>query len=318
MAALVRQARLVADTDTAVLIQGETGAGKEVLAQAIHEWSPRRTGPFVKLNCAAIPENLVEAELFGHTRGAFSGASQARAGRFLTANGGTLLLDEIGDLGLAAQAKLLRVLQEGTFEAVGSDRTTRVDVRVVAASHVDLAKAVAERRFREDLYYRLAVFPLRLPPLRERVEDLPALGAGVLADIRRRTGRGPWTLAPDAVGRLAAHAWPGNVRELVNVLERATILAEPGVLGARWFEGVGGRLPAHPLVSGALPHTAEAADLLPLEEVERRHVRAVLERCGGRIYGKCGAAEVLGLKPSTLQSLMQRLGVERTAKGAGA
>lgn len=305
MRRVARQARQVAVTDTPVLILGETGAGKEVLAQAIHDWSARRDQPFVKINCAALPENLVESELFGHVKGAFSGATGARPGRFLTANGGTLLLDEIGDLPPGAQAKLLRVLQEGTFEPVGSDQTVKVDVRVLAATHVDLHRAVAEGRFREDLLYRLDVFPLTVPPLRERPEDIVPIAEDILRGLAQRTGRGPWTLPPGTAAHLRAHAWPGNVRQLVNALERATILRPAGALDPSLFDAPERR--AHPT-----PATLAANDPVPtLEEVQRRHIEAVLRRTSGRIYGEGGAAALLGLKPTTLQSRMKKLGIER-------
>ena len=294
MAALVVQARQVAATDACVLIQGETGSGKEVLAHAIHDWSPRVEQPFVKLNCAAIPENLVESELFGHAKGAFTGASDKRSGRFLVANGGTLFLDEMGEMPLATQAKLLRVLQDGTFQPVGSDTTVRVDVRVIAATHVDLQRAVAEGRFRADLYYRLAVFPVRLPPLRERPEDLKGMAHNILLGIARRTGRGPWTLSPAALTNLRAQAWPGNVRQLANVLERATILRPRGEIGVDLVAVEG------PAALRALPN---------FEEVERRYLYEVLEHTGGKIYGKGAAAEIVGVPPSTLQSRMKKLGV---------
>ncbi|HWU91217.1 MAG TPA: sigma 54-interacting transcriptional regulator, partial [Kofleriaceae bacterium] len=227
---VARLAEQAAGADSPVLITGETGSGKEVLANAIHAWSPRADEPFVTLNCAAIPENLVESELFGYVRGAFSGATSDRTGRFLAAHGGTLFLDEIGDMPLAVQAKVLRVLQEGAFEPVGADRTVRVDVRIIAATHVDLEAAVAARRFREDLYFRIAVFPLRVPSLRERPEDLPGLAQALLDELAARRGRGPWTLTPGAIAALARHPWPGNVRQLVNVLERAVILQPEGEL----------------------------------------------------------------------------------------
>ncbi len=309
---LVQMAQQVAVTDAPVLIRGETGSGKEVLARAIHSWSNRRDQPFVKLNCAALPENLIESELFGHTRGAFSGATESRPGRFAVANGGTLLLDEIGDLPAAAQAKLLRVLQEGTFEPVGSDRTVKVDVRILAATHVDLEAALAEGRFREDLYYRLSVFPLAMPPLRERLQDIPLIAGEHLAFVTKRTGRGPWTLTQQAIDALSAHDWPGNVRELVNVLDRATILQPSGPLtlaGGLAVMSSGGRLP--PATDPAPSPSATQPDLRTLADVERAHVQQVLDHTGGKIYGDDGAAAILGLKPSTLQSRMAKLGLSR-------
>ncbi|MEZ4390016.1 MAG: sigma 54-interacting transcriptional regulator [Polyangiales bacterium] len=306
MRQLAERARQVARTDTPVLILGETGTGKEHLARAIHRWSARAERPFVKINCAAIPGALLESELFGHVRGAFTGATRDRAGRFQTADGGTLLLDEIGELPLDLQAKLLRVLQEGTFEPVGSDRTARVDARVIAATHVDLARAVAEGRFRADLFYRLDVFPLTVPPLRERPEDLPALCEVLLRDLGRRTGRRGCWVGPEGMARLRARAWPGNVRELGNALERAMILSPGPELTA---------LAQEPTETSPRPareaRDEPAADLRSLEEVEAAHVRAVLRHTRGRVYGAGGAAEILGLKPSTLQSRMKKLGVER-------
>lgn len=305
MRELALRTRQVARTDTPVLIRGETGTGKERLARAIHEWSPRADRPFVKINCAAIPAGLLESELFGHVKGAFTGANADRAGRFATANGGTLLLDEIGELPLELQAKLLRVLQEGTFEPVGSDRTVKVDVRMLAATHVDLEAAIAEKRFREDLYYRLAVFPLRLPPLRERLEDLPKLCTSLLADLGERTGRTNVAVSPEGLAHLATYPWPGNVRELANVLERGTILSagnrlEPSCLDLPRRAG-GDIAPAMAAPAPAQPTT--------LDDVQRAHIRSVLAQVGGRIYGKGGAAELLGLKPSTLQSRMKKLGL---------
>ena len=306
MQRLVTQARQVAVTTAPVLILGETGVGKEVLAHAIHHYSPRREQPFVKLNCAAIPENLIESELFGHVKGAFTGATGRRPGRFLTANGGTLLLDEIGELPPGAQAKLLRVLQEGTFEPVGSDQTARVDVRILAATHVDLAAAVRDGRFRADLWYRLDVFPLAVPPLRERPADIIPLAEGILREIGQRTGRGPWRLTPDAAGALRAHPWPGNVRQLVNALERATILCPDGALDADLFRLDG---PPGPCCDVGEPGLDTAN--LTLAEVQRRHIEATLTRTEGKIYGDDGAAVILGLKPTTLQSRMKKLKVRR-------
>ncbi len=299
-------ARQVAETNAPVLITGETGSGKELVARLVHERSPRRGQPFVKLNCAALPESLVESELFGHVRGAFSGAVGNRPGRFAVANGGTLLLDEVGDLPFGAQSKLLRVLQEGTFEPVGSDYTVKVDVRVVAATHVDLERALREGRFREDLYYRLSVFPIAIPPLRERLDDLALLVSGVLSDIRRQTGRGPWRLTDGSLARMRAHRWPGNVRELVNCLERATILQPSGDLDVE-IPG------ATQVASAGVPTAPSAGRWRTLAEVERAYVLRVLDATRGRLYGPSGAAALLGLKPSTLQHRLVKLGIRRPA-----
>ncbi len=303
---LSQRARQVARTETPVLVLGETGTGKERLARAIHGWSARATRPFVKINCAAIPAGLMESELFGHVRGSFTGATRDRPGRFQTANGGTLLLDEIGELSLDLQAKLLRVLQEGTFEPVGSDRTVRVDVRIVAATHVDLEQAVAARRFRADLYYRLNVFPLRLPPLRDRMEDLGALSEALLSEQATRTGRRGRALTAAALAKLRRYAWPGNIRELANVLERATILGDGAVLDAATID-----LPTARAALPAVVHVSVADELQTLEDVERSHIRRVLMETRGRVYGRGGAAAILGLKPSTLQSRMKKLGLAR-------
>ncbi|MCB9524115.1 MAG: sigma 54-interacting transcriptional regulator [Myxococcales bacterium] len=305
MAEVVRLAKLVARTDTPVLIQGETGTGKEVLAQAVHAWSPRAERPFIKLNCAAIPAELVESELFGHVKGAFSGATRDREGRFRAANGGTLLLDEVGDMPLEAQAKLLRALQSGTFEPVGSDRSVRVDVRVVAASHVELLKAVQQGRFREDLYYRLAVFPLSLPALRDRPEDAVDL-AKVFLDALAKGGRGPWSLSAGALDALAGHRWPGNVRELRNAVERATIVRAAGRISAADL----GLAPA-PARPAPRPTGAPEADgpFPTFAENEVRHLQAALTRTGDQIYGDGGAAALLGLKPTTLQSKLKKHGL---------
>lgn len=302
MRQLVAAARQVAVTDVPVLVRGETGVGKELVAQAIHDWSPRAKRPFVKLNCAALPEHLVESELFGHVRGAFSGAAADRPGRFATANGGTLLLDEVGDLPLGAQAKLLRVLQEGTYEPLGADRTVKVDVRVIAATHVDLEAAVRAGVFREDLYYRLALFPIEVAPLRARPDDLPVIAERFLHDLACRTGRGPWQLDPLVARRLQVAEWPGNVRELVNLLERATILEGPGTL----------HLPGATVAPRRVAEV-ETDTSLTLDEVQREHIERVLAETGGRVYGEGGAAARLGLKPSTLQSRMRKLGVSRVA-----
>jgi transcriptional regulator with GAF, ATPase, and Fis domain len=276
---LAHKARQVAITTTPVLIQGETGTGKERLAHAIHRWSARSERPFVVVNCAAIPAGLLESELFGHDKGAFTGATRERAGRFRTANGGTLFLDEIGEL-----------------QAVGSDRTVKVDVRVVAATHVELARAVKDGRFREDLFYRLDVFPLRLPPLRERLEDLPALVEHLLAEQHARTGRAA-SITPAALETLRTHAWPGNIRELANALERASIVSATGALS-----------PADLGLREVDERASNAEELVTLAESERRHIARVLGHTRGRIYGERGAAKLLGVPPSTLQSRMKKLG----------
>lgn len=301
---VVRMAKQVAVTDAPVLITGETGTGKEVLANAIHGWSPRKASATTSINCAALPPNLIESELFGHKKGAFSGALVDRPGRFQVANGGTLLLDEVAELPVELQVKLLRVLQEGTFEAVGSDETVRVSVRIIAATHVDLQEAVSEGRFREDIFYRLNVFPIAVPPLRERPEDLPVLVSSCLATLRQKTGRGPWFLPGAAMEKLARHSWPGNIRELLNVLERATILSpEPGPLVLPLFPhaGVGGE---------ELAEETEASASFPtLEVVERKHFEEALREADGKLYGPGGAAELLGLNPSTAKSRMKKLGL---------
>ena len=305
---IVRRARQVSTTATPVLIMGETGTGKERLARAIHLWSPRAEHSFVTINCAAIPENLIESELFGHVRGAFTGAARDRPGRFQVANHGTLLLDEIGELPLSLQAKLLRVLQEGTFEPVGSDRTIKVDVRVLAATHVDLLAAVAAGRFREDLYYRLAVFPLSLPALRERREDLEGLCSVLLEEQARRTGKTGLRVSPEGLACLARYGFPGNLRELGNVLERATILAGSDArLGPEHFDlDTASRTRIE-------PRAHEDETLVTLAEMEARYIRRVLDATKGRVYGEGGAAEVLGIPPSTLQSRMKKLGVARVS-----
>ncbi len=302
MRRLVDAARQVARTDSPVLLQGETGTGKEVVARAIHAWSDRADAPFVAVNCGAIPEGMVEDELFGHVAGAFTGAADKRLGRFQAADGGTLFLDEIGEMAPAAQAALLRVLQEGVITPVGADRPVRVDVRVLAASHVDLDHAVAHKRFREDLYYRLAVFPLHLPPLRARRDDLPALIDTLLAALAARIGRGPWQVSPDALAALGTRPWPGNVRELRNTLERATILVPSGSIGA---DDLGLRAP------DPTPTVPAHGPFPSLDEAQAAHIRAALLRTQGRLYGDDGAAALLGMKPTTLQSRMKKLGVSR-------
>ncbi|MBK8169166.1 MAG: sigma 54-interacting transcriptional regulator [Sandaracinaceae bacterium] len=307
---VARRAEQVAATPTPVLVLGETGTGKERLSRAIHEWSPRAEQPFVTINCAAIPTGLLESELFGHVKGSFTGATRDRTGRFQMANGGTLFLDEIGELPSELQAKLLRVLQESSFEPVGSDRTVKVDVRIIAATHVDLQRAIANGRFREDLYYRLNVFPLTLPPLRERLEDLPLLCESLLTEQSRRTGQKRVRVTAEGIAKLAHHHWPGNIRELANVLERATILSHSRELGPDALD-----LPAraHAVERVGAGDARELDAVGTLDEAQRKHIRDALRQTSGRIYGAGGAAKLLGVKPSTLQSRMKKLGLTRTA-----
>ena len=306
MHALLRRARQVARAQTPVLIRGEPGSGKERLARAIHAWSARADHPFVSLSCAPVPDGALELELFGHVEGAFAGAGRARPGRLVVANGGTLFLDEVSELPLALQTRLFRVLQDGEFEPVGSDRPVRVDVRLLAATHADLEAAVAAGRFREDLFYLLDVFPLALPPLRERQEDVAPLAEILLEGLGRRTGKTARRLTPEALARLEAHDWPGNVRELANVLERALILAPGEELGPEVIDLPGRRRREARLRDGELPTLAEAT---------RQHISRVLQATRGRVYGPGGAAEILGLKPSTLQSKMKKLGLKRVPPG---
>ena len=312
----------VAPTESTVLVLGETGTGKELVALSIHHRSRRREGSLVKVNCGAISAGLVESELFGHEKGAFTGASERRVGRFELADGGTLFLDEIGELPLDTQVKLLRVLQEGEFERLGSSHPQSVDVRIVAATHRDLEAEVRAGRFRADLYYRLNVFPLRVPPLRERLDDVPLIAACVLPRIAAKVGRPLDGFAPRAIEQLRDYAWPGNVRELLNVLEREAILSKSSTLEV--FDdlrlgpaapGAGRDLSRSTSTEGAATGDGVPdldGDRLPtLDEVERRYIEHVLERVGGRIQGDGCAAEILGLHPNTLRSRMKKLGVRR-------
>ena len=300
--AVLDKVRAVAATDATVLITGETGTGKELIARAVHSNSRRAARPLIKLNCAALPAGLVESELFGHEKGAFTGALSRRIGRFELADGGTLFLDEIGELPLEAQAKLLRVLQEREIERVGGGAAIPVDVRIIAATNRDLLRAVREKTFREDLYYRLSVFPVSLPPLRERAEDIPLLVRFLVDRFAARVGKRFEGVSRATVDRLSSYRWPGNIRELENVLERAIILATGPVLD---FEIDGERPPA--------PATAEGLALSSLEEVERRYILAILERTGWIIEGPRGAAGILGLHPNTLRSRLKKLGIARSS-----
>jgi transcriptional regulator with GAF, ATPase, and Fis domain len=288
----------VASTDATVLLAGETGTGKELLARAIHYRSSRRTRPLVVVNCAALPANLIESELFGRERGAFTGAHATQIGRFELANKGTILLDEIGELPLELQPKMLRVLQEGQVERLGSPRTVDVDVRVIAATNRDLTEEVRQGRFRRDLYYRLNVFPITIPSLRERREDIPPLVHHLVRRLSRTLNKRIDTIPPYVMQTLEAYDWPGNIRELENVLQRAIILS-PGTslaLGDAW-------MPA--------PQSPPTTTGTTLVEIERRHIRSVLDSTRWRIEGGGGAAQLLGLKPSTLRSRMLKLGISR-------
>jgi formate hydrogenlyase transcriptional activator len=294
---VLHRAGQVAPTDATVLILGETGTGKELLARGIHRRSRRQARPLVTVNCAALPGTLIESELFGHEKGAFTGAISRQLGRFELADGGTLVLDEIGELPLELQAKLLRVLEEGAFERLGTSATRTVNVRVLAVTNRDLAQAVAEGCFRADLYYRLNVFPLRMPPLRERRQDIPLLVWSYIRRSQWRLGKRIERVPQRVMAALTAYAWPGNVRQLHNVLEHALIVS-PGatlVLDEREF--------------AATTHLRAAGQTLA--EVERAYICSVLEACAWRIKGVNQAAERLGLKPSTLRSRMKKLGIVR-------
>jgi PAS domain S-box-containing protein len=308
MRALFNEVKQVAATDTTVLITGETGTGKELVARSIYQHSNRSERPFVVINCAALPANLIESECFGHERGAFTGATSRREGRFSAADRGTIFLDEIGELPLELQAKLLRVLQEGTFEPLGGSRTVKVDVRVIAATHRDLLRMVGDGKFREDLYFRLNVFPVHVPPLRERGGDLSYLASALCEKLSRRMGRKLAPLSQEDLAQLAAHPWPGNVRELQNVIERAIILSSGGKpsIGRAMIGPVPSPVPAPS--SDRILTAAEWLDL------ERANLLRALDASNGKISGNGGAAERLGVPPSTFSSRMKALGIERKSR----
>ena len=297
---LVRQ---VAPLSSPVLLLGETGTGKEVIASAIHNRSPRNEGPFIKVNCGAIPETLVDSELFGHERGAYTGALSQKRGRFERAHGGTIFLDEIGELSIEAQVRLLRVLQEKEIERVGGTRSIKVDIRVIAATHRNLEVMLKQSRFREDLYFRLKVFPIAIPPLRERMADLPALIQYFMQRKSREMGfRGIPSLATNAIERLMAYHWPGNIRELENAVERALILSGGNPLTFN-------DLRVAPAADAVRTAPLQDEQTLQMDVVMSRHIRRVLALAGGRVEGEKGAARLLGIKPNTLRHRMTKLGI---------
>jgi transcriptional regulator with GAF, ATPase, and Fis domain len=307
---VMEQVALVAPADVPVLILGETGSGKEVVARALHQRSRRASGPFLRVNCGAIPPDLIDSELFGHERGSFTGAVEARRGWFERADGGTLFLDECGELPLAAQVRLLRILQDGSLQRVGGERQLHVDVRIVAATHRDLRAMTADSRFREDLWYRLAVFPVRLPPLRERREDIPALATHFALRAAQRLGLTPAALAPADFELLKTYHWPGNVRELSAVIERAAILGDGECLKVAQALGTTEPLPARPAAPAARVPPDGAGEMLTLAAAMALHIEQALARTRGCIEGPRGAAALLGINPHTLRARMRKLGID--------
>jgi formate hydrogenlyase transcriptional activator len=316
------QVELAAPAGTTVLIQGETGTGKEIIARAIHNLSPRRERTFVKVNCAAIPAGLLESELFGHERGAFTGALTQKIGRFEFADRGTLFLDEIADLPLELQPKLLRVLQEQEFERLGGNRTWRVDVRVVAATNADLSQLVAERKFRSDLYYRLNVFPIFVPPLRERREDVPLLVRYFVQKFSRRQNKTVEYVPADVMEALVNYSWPGNIRELENLIERAVLLSAGkelrvplAELKAAAASSLGSQQSTEsvsdPPDLSTTSVVSSSTPIATLEDAERQHILRALRQTNWRISGPSGAANLLGMKRTTLQARIRKLGIRR-------
>ncbi len=310
---VLSQVAVVARTDSTVLIHGETGTGKELIARALHEGSSRRERPMIKLNCSAISAGLVESELFGHVKGAFTGATDRRIGRFELADGGTLFLDEVSELPLETQAKLLRVLQEQEFEPVGSSRTQKVNVRVIAATNRDLAADSRGGRFRADLFYRLNVFPIELPPLRDRPEDIEALAVHFMRRMGRKMGKVLTEIEPETLRALKAHPWPGNIRDLQNTIERAAVLAQGNALRVDWRldypESI--QPTAVSAAKANTPGSPPASNAQSLEAVERNHIIAVLKKTRGVVEGPQGAAKLLQMNASTTRFRMRKLGITR-------
>ena len=302
------QIEAVADTPVSVLIHGESGVGKEMIARAIHQKSDRADKPLVKVNCASIPKDLFESEFFGHVRGAFTGAHQHRVGRLQLADGGTLFLDEIGEIPISQQGKLLRALQEGEFERVGDDQTIKVDVRVVAATNRDLLEEIKAERFRQDLYYRLSVFPVEVPPLRERVEDIAPLAHHFLKLICRELGRETLRVTKQDVSLLEKQLWPGNIRELKNVIERAVISSSGDRLRLNIEAPDLSQQPAQ-ATQRLVTESSEFVTALEFKQLEKANIEKALEAAGGKTWGPDGAAELLGIKPSTLAYQMKKLGI---------
>jgi two-component system, NtrC family, response regulator HydG len=297
---VLKHLRIVAPTDTSVLILGESGTGKERIAECIHEQSNRKLKPLVKVNCGALPSTLIESILFGHEKGSFTGATERKIGKFEQAQGGTIFLDEIGELAADVQVKLLRVLQEKEVERIGGSSTIKVDVRIIAATNRILEEEIAKGRFRMDLYYRLNVFPLNLPPLRERQEDIPLLAEYFLENYSRKMGLHGLRFSPAAIQALVNSNWPGNVRELEHTIERTVLLTE-------------GKIINHIFLSGGVTTTQnEKPQIKTIEEMEREHIISVLAKCNGKVFGKGGAAELLGLNVSTLNSRMKKLGIDKS------
>jgi transcriptional regulator with GAF, ATPase, and Fis domain len=314
IAKALRHAELVAPTDATVLITGETGTGKELLARAVHARSKRSHRPLVKVNCAGLPASLIESELFGHEKGAFTGASTKRIGRFELANEATIFLDEVGELPLELQAKLLRVLQEGEFERLGSSKTLKINTRVIAATNRDLGSAVKGGMFRDDLYYRLNVYPINLPALRDRKEDIPELVQTFLSEASRRLGRTFNEASQRVIEGFMKYDWPGNVRELQNVIERMAVTAKGSqlTLPADWLSDSPTAAPYELLNSQPSNSAVAAQQETTVESIERAHILRILEQRHWRIEGPHGAAIVLGLKPSTLRSRMRKLRIDRS------